>query len=124
MAFTQHGSQDYTFGFDSVDAAAIAAAIGLKPQTLSLSYEPEFTAEAQDEEGETASVVVGQDKISFTMSGYITDEGLLEAAASFEYDGRFYIVMGRKIDHSNTEFRKGELSGTSWAKVTAPDPGA
>ena len=117
MAFTQHGNLDYTFGFDSVDAAAIAVAIGLKPQTLSLSYEPEFTAQAQDEMGEVASMVVGQDKISFTMSGYITDEDLLKVADAFSYDGRYYVVTGKKIDHSNTEFRKGELTGVSYAGI-------
>lgn len=120
MAFTQQGNTDYTFGFDSVDAAAIATAVGLKPQTLSLSYEPEFTAEAQDENGEVASVVIGQDKVAFTLSGYITDEELLKDADAFTYDGRYYIVMGKKIDHSNTEFRKGELTGTSYAGITAP----
>ena len=119
MAFTQKGSTDYTFGFDSVDATAIATAVGLKPQTLSLTYEPEFTSEAQDENGEVASVVIGQDKIGFTMSGYITDEALLRDAADFSYDGRFYIVTGRKIDHSNTEFRKGELTGTSYAGIAS-----
>jgi hypothetical protein len=120
MAFTQHGDTDYVFGFDSADAAAIAEAIGLKPQTLSLSYEPEFQAEAQDENGEVASVVVGQDKIGFTMSGYIVDEELLKTAEAFEYDGRYYIITGRKLDHANTDFRKGELTGTSWANIAAP----
>lgn len=122
MAFTQHGSPDYTFGFDSVDATAIAAAIGLKPQTLSLNYEPEFTAEAQDQNGEVASVVVGQDKIGFTLNGYITNETLLKGAANFEYDGRFFIIMGRKIDHSNTEFRKGEVTGMSYAGIETGVP--
>lgn len=122
MAFTQHGDTDYVFGFDSVEAAAIATAVGLKPQTLSLSYEPEFTAEAMDEAGEVASVVVGQDKVAFTMSGYITAEATLIAADSFEFDGRNYIVMGKKIDHSNTEFRKGELTGVSYAGIPVVTP--
>lgn len=120
MAYTQHGNTDYSFGFDDPDAATIAAAVGLKPQTLSLSYEPEFTAEAQDENGETASVVVGQDKINFTLSGYIVDAALIKSADSFEYDGRFYIIQGRKLDNSNTDFAKGELTGTSWANIEAP----
>lgn len=119
MAFTQHGNTDYTFGFNDVDAAAIAAAIGLKPQTLSLNYEPEFTAEAQDENGEVASVVVGQHKIGFTLTGYIVDEALLKAADSFTYDGRYFIIKGLKIDHANTEFRKGECTGESYAGITA-----
>ena len=117
MAFTQKGSSDYTFGFNSAGAIAIAAAVGLKPQTLSLNYEPEFTAEAQDEAGEVASVVIGQDKIAFTMNGYITDEDALKGATDFSYDGRFFIIMSRKIDHSNTEFRKGEVTGMSYAGI-------
>lgn len=120
MAFTQHGNQDYVFGFDSVEAATIAAAVGLKPQTLSLAYSPEFEAQALDENGEVASEVVGPDKIDFTMNGYVTDEALLTGAASFEFDGRFYVVKGRKIDHNNKEFRQGELTGTSHLGVTAP----
>ena len=120
MAFTQHGSTDYEFGFQSVEAAAIAAAIGLKPQTLSLNFEPEFQAEAMDENGEVASKVVGQDKITFTLSGYIVDAALLAAATSFEYDGRFYIITGRKIDEANTDFKKGEVTGESYAGISAP----
>lgn len=118
MAFTQHGNTDYAFGFDDPDASTIATAVGLKPQTLSLVYEPEFQAEAQDENGEVASVVVGPDKINFTMNGYVVDESLLKSADSFEYDGRYYIIQGRKIDSANTDFKKGELTGVSYAGVT------
>jgi len=120
--FTQHGNKDYVFGFNDAGATDIAEAVGLKPQTLSLQYEPEFTAEAQDENGEVASVVVGQDKVNFTLSGYVVDEDLIKAATDFTYDGRFFIIMGRKIDTANTEFRKGELSGVSYVGVTAPTP--
>jgi hypothetical protein len=120
MSFQQHGSADYKFAFDDVDAAAIAAAVGVKPQTLSLSYEPEFTAEATDENGEVAAVAVGQDKINFTLDGYVVDESLIKTGASFEYDGRYYIVMGRKIDTGNTAFKKGQLTGMSYANVTEP----
>ena len=31
--------------------------------------------------------------------------------------GRYYVVTGKKIDHSNTEFRKGELTGVSYAGI-------
>lgn len=118
MAFTQHGDTGYEFGFPSGEAAAIAAAVGLKPQTISLSYEPEFTAEAMNEVGEIAAVVVGPDKINFTMSGYITDETLLKGVAAFEFDGRYFIIQGRKLDSGNTEFRKGEVSGVSHLLIT------
>ena len=120
MSFQQHGSADYVFSFDDADAAAIAAAVGIKPQTLSLNYEPEFQAEATDENGEVAAVAVGQDKVTFTLDGYVTDLALAKTGASFEYDGRYFIVQGRKIDTSNTDFRKGQLTGTSYAGVTGP----
>lgn len=120
MAFTQHGNQDYVFGFSSPDAATIAAAIGMKPQTLSLSYEPEFQAEAQNQDGEIEAKVVGPDKITFTMSGYVVDEELLKDAGSFEFDGKFFIITGRKLDLSNTDFQKGELTGESYANIEAP----
>lgn len=120
MAFTQHGNQDYVFGFDSVEAAAMAAAVGMKPQTLSLNYEPEFQAEALGTTGEVESVVVGPDKVAFTLSGYITDESLFKSADSFEFDGRFFIIQGRKLDSGNTEFKKGELTGVSYNGVDGP----
>lgn len=118
MAFTQHGDTGYEFGFQSGEAAAIATAIGLKPQTISLSYEPEFTAEAMNEVGEVAAMAVGPDKISFTLSGYVTDESLLKGADAFTFDGRYFIITGRKLDSSNVEFRKGEVSGVSHLLIT------
>jgi len=120
MSFQQHGSADYKFAFDDMDAAAIAAAVGVKPQTLSLSYEPEFTAEATDEGGMVAAVAVGEDKINFTLDGYVTDESLIKTGASFEYDGRYFIVMGRKIDTGSTTFKKGQLTGMSYVNVDGP----
>ena len=119
MAFTQHGNQDYIFGFDDADAAAIAAACGMKPQTLSISAEPEFVAEAENSDGLVDCTVVGPDKYAFTMSGYIVDEALFAASASFTYDGKFFVLKGRKVDTANRDFKKGEMSGTSNALIVS-----
>jgi hypothetical protein len=118
MSFTQHGDGDYEFGFNDASALLIAAAVGVKPQTLSLSYAPEFTAAAENENGETESVVVGEDMIDFTLSGYLVDKDLFEDGVSFEFDGRYFIIMGRKQDLSNKEFKKAELTGKSYKLVT------
>lgn len=118
MAYTQHGSLDYVFGFDDPAAEQIASAIGVKPQTLSVSSEPEFTAEAKNLEGSTESVVVGEDKFTFTLNGFVTDKNLLFTGATFDYDGRHYIVMNRKLDVSNEDFQKAELSGSSYPLIT------
>jgi len=114
----QHGNQDYVFGFKDEVAAQLANLIGMKPQTLSLQYEAEFTAEAQNENGETEAVVVGPDKVSFTMSGYVVDADALKEATDFTFIGRYFIIQGRKLDTSNTEFQKGELTGVSYDLIT------
>jgi len=119
--FTQHGNKDYKFGFQDAGAAAIAAACGLKPQTLSITSEPEFQAQATNADGMTESVVVGPDKMSFTMNGYIVDEELLKAATNFTYDNKYFILAGRKVDTSNTDFTKGEMSGQSYPLITGEE---
>jgi hypothetical protein len=119
MSFIQKGNQDYTFGFDDAGAAAIAAACGMKPQTLSITKEPEFQAEAENSEGLVESRVIGPDKISFTMSGYIVDKALFDAASDFTYDGNFFVIGGRKIDTANRDYKKGEMSGTSNSLITS-----
>ena len=111
--FSQFGDLDYKFGFNDVGAAAIAAACGMKPQTLSISGEPEFVADAENADGLVASTVVGPDKFTFTMAGYIVDRELFDSASNFTYDGRFFVIKGRKVDVANKEFNKGELSGSS-----------
>lgn len=119
MAFTQYGSADYKFSFDDPDASAIAALVGLKPQTLSISGEPEYTAEAKNEDGDTEAFVVGDKKYTFTMQGFVVDRTKLDDPTSFEYDGRFFIVTGHKLDISNTDFQKGELTGVSYPLITS-----
>jgi hypothetical protein len=120
MAFKKFGDGNYRFSFQSGEAAAIAAAVGLKPQELRVSGEPEFVAEALDEEGEVAAMAVGQDKKTFTMDGYITNPTLFEEEGlDFTFDGRFYIVTGRERTVATREYEKGQLSGVSHAGVTA-----
>lgn len=123
MAFTQHGSTSYSFGFNDTEASAIAAACGLKPQTLDISSEPEFQAEAENEDGEVVSKVVGPDKITFTMSGYITDATLFNSAGSFTFRTKKFILTGRKETTGNRDFKKGEMSGESYANIAAAGGG-
>ena len=118
--FQQFGSQDYKFGFDDPEASSIATSVGLKPQTLSVSGEPEFTSEAKNESALTESFVVGDKKFNFTMSGFVTDRTKInKVGTTFNYDGRFYIVTGSKLDISNTDFQKGEVTGMSFPLITS-----
>lgn len=117
---TQYGDQRYQFGFNDPAAAAIAAAVGLQPQTLSISGEPEFTAQAQNLSGMTEAHVQGAQKFTFTMSGYVLDSELMgQNGATFTFKGNFFIVQSTKIDVSNTEFQKGEVSGVSYPLITS-----
>lgn len=119
MAYQQHGNLDYVFGFNDANAEALATSIGIKPQTLSISGEPEFTAEAKNEDGETESFVVGADAYNFTLSGFLVDESAFNAATNFTFDSRYFIVVGRKRDKSNTDFQKAEFTGRSFPLITS-----
>jgi len=126
MAFTQFSNgTPIVFGFDDPNAEALATSIGIRPQSLSITAEPEFTAEAKNEDGETISAVVGADKYSFTMSGYLEDEALFAAASSFNFEAdgatRLFIVMNRKTDKSSTDFQKAEITGMAYPLVTQED---
>lgn len=124
MAFEQHGSTSYKFAFNSGEASAIATACGLKPQSIDFSAEPEFVAEAEDEKGEVASVVVGQAKHNFTMSGYIIDATDFAACvgSSFTFRSKNCIITGAKETDSNRDFQKGEVTGVAYAGVPVPTP--
>jgi hypothetical protein len=118
--FRQHGNQDYIFGFDDPAVALIAAAIGLKPQSASIAIEPEFTAEAKNEDGMTDGKVVGDPKKTVTLNGFITDDELFDGqGTAFNLNGDFYIVEGRKKDTSNTDFKKGEITAVSYPLITS-----
>jgi hypothetical protein len=118
-----YGDQSYQFGLNDADALAIADAIGLKPESLEIAGEPEFTAEGRDVNGMTAAFAVGDAKYTFTMSGYLTDKSLFAAAADFTYDGRFFIITTPKETRSNTDFVKAELQGVCYPQISAPSTG-
>ena len=121
MAFTQHGSTSYKFAFNSGEAASIATACGLKPQSIDFSAEPEYVAEAEDENGEVDSVVVGQTKHGFTMSGYIIDAADFAACVgtNFAFRSKHCIITGAKETDANRDFQKGEVTGVAYAGVPA-----
>jgi hypothetical protein len=126
MAFTQFSNgTPIIFGFDDANASALASSIGIRPQTMSISAEPEFTAEAKNEDGETISFVRGADKYSFTLTGFLEDEVLFRSQRSFEFEAdgvtRLFIVNSRKIDKSNSDFQKAEIQGMAYPLVTQQD---
>jgi hypothetical protein len=118
MAYDQYGDTSYSFGLDD-DSSALAASLGLKPQTASESGEPEFIAEARDEDGMVATKVVADDMHTLTLSGFIVDEALFDAATTFTYNDRFYVITGRKKDESNVDFVKGEITATHNPEITS-----
>ena len=123
MALKKFGDGTYIFGFGDGSAAAIKAAVGLTPQKLTISGEPEFVAEAQDEEGYTAALAVADDKQTFTVEGFITNLAAYNATgANFAFDGKFFIVTGRNKDMEPRMYQKGTLTGVCYTKITAEVP--
>lgn len=122
MSFTKHGDTSYEFSFDSAEATAIAAATGIKPQELEIQQEPEYVAEAQNEEAITAAVAVADEtKRTFTLRGYLVNKATYEGSGmTFEFDGKFYIVTGRNRTTASREFVKAELTGVSYDLIAAP----
>lgn len=116
----QHGNQDYSFGFDDPAAQGIGSTTGLVPQDLSVSGEPEFTAEGKDLYGLTVAFVKADQKYNFTMSGYVVDKDLLdEASGTFTYEGKYFIVTSSKKDVSFNEFQKGEIQGVAFPLINS-----
>lgn len=117
MSFEQYGDPDYVFGIDDPEALTLASITGLKPETISISSEPEFTAEGKGVDGMTEAFAVGDDKHAFTMSGYLVDEALFKAVKTFQFDDKLFIITGRKVDKSNVAFQKAEFTGVSFSKI-------
>lgn len=67
--YTQYGDTAYQFG-----VADTGVVNGMAIETISIERTPEFEAEAKNEEGMTASFVRGDDKFTFTASGYLTSK--------------------------------------------------
>jgi hypothetical protein len=121
MALKQFGNQQFVFGLPG-EAATLAAAIGIKPQETSVQYDPEFEAEGKNTFAETEAYVRGSAKGSFTMSGYIVNAGLFNAAiltgTGFTFGGKAFIIKGGKPTFKSNEFQMGELSGVTFPNIT------
>jgi hypothetical protein len=122
--FEQSGQLKYQFGFTDKDTGAmitdistIANDIGVSPQELTISYEPEFEAEAQGPDGSTESKVIGPRKGEFSMSGYAVCKGKLLANSFFWFDSQLFQVSSREIGYSNQEFQTASLSGTTYSNI-------
>lgn len=124
MAVRQYGNQDIVFGFTDSAAAAIAAAIGLRPTKFTPEKEPEFEAMAQNSFAETDAYVRGSPKGTATIEGYIVDAALFlqalkgEVSATFTYESEVYITTKGKKTVSNNEFQMGEMSAVQFPLIT------
>lgn len=124
MPVRQYGNQSYKFGFADPAALAIAAAVGLQPQSLDVDKDPEFEAEGKNTFAETEAYVKGSAKGGFTMEGYVVDPDLFdqvtegEVSGTFQYRGRNYIVNGGKLGVKSTEFQMGTMKGVTFKNIT------
>ena len=60
------------------------------------------------------------DKRTYTLTGFIVDlDKFNTAGLTFEFDSKFYIVMGRQRTVATKDYEKGQLTGESYDAVTS-----
>lgn len=122
MALKQFGVTSYQFGFNDASAAAIAATVGLTPQEITISEEPEVEAEGKDAFNRTVAYVVDDaGKKSLTMNGYVSNSALFDAAKglTFTYGGKIYIVRTAERGVKKDDFQTGTITAVNFAKITS-----
>ena len=119
MAIQEHGDSSYKFSWGDEDNVALATQLGLSPTTLDITSAPEYVAKAENTAGVPAAMAVAPDGRQFTMTGYYQDKVKFEAAAAFEFDGRYFVITGRKIGVKSKEYQMAEFSGVQHDEITA-----
>jgi predicted transcriptional regulator len=117
--FTKFGDPQYKWAFEDAAAPVVA---GMKITELNLDTEPEFTAEAMNENGLVAAFVksgADKDKKNFSASGFILDADDLLASESFQFRNRFYIILKKGEKYNHRDFQKCDISGVSYALIGA-----
>jgi hypothetical protein len=122
MALKQFGLTTYQFGFNDASAAAIAATLGLTPQEVTISEEPEVEAEGKDAYNRTVAYVVDDEgKKTLTMNGYVSNSTLFDAAKgkTFTYSGKTYIARTAERGVKKDDFQMGTVTAVNFSKITS-----
>lgn len=122
MALKQYGDQNYKFGFNDAEASAIAAIVGLTPQEVSISEEPEVESEGKDAFNRTVAYVVDdQGKKTLTLNGYVSNSTLFDAAKgkTFTYGGKVYICRTAERGVKKDDFQMGTVTALNFSKITS-----
>ena len=112
--YTQYGDASYQFG-----VADTGVVDGMAIEQITIERSPEFEAEAKNEEGMTASFVRGDDKFTFTASGYLTNKASFDGVGDFTFDSQFFIINKKSRSQSNTDFQKAEISGVGYSLISS-----
>ena len=113
MANTQVGDTTYVFGTN-------ATAPFMQIESFQEEEAPEFEAEAQNNEGNTVSVVKGPSKFTITASGYLTGATELpDRGDSINIGGHTNAIFDKiSINRSNKDFCKAEISAIKYDQAT------
>ena len=115
MAITQKGDTTYVFGKPGT-------APYMQVESISIEDSPEFEAEAQNNIGNTVSVVKGPVKQSITASGYLTGGGLPARGDTISVGGISNCVFDKvSISRSNKDFCKAEITAIKYNSATILD---
>jgi len=112
----QGAGYEYVFGVpDTITVAGMAL------ESIKIDRQPEFEAEGKDQEGSTIAYVVGDNKFTFTASGYLHDTDAFAAIDDFAMtiDGvsLTLIINAKNVTQSNTDFQKIEITGVGFTVI-------
>lgn len=122
MALKQYGNSSYKFGFNDAEASAIAATVGLTPQEVTISEEPEVENEAKDAFNRTVAYVIDTSgKKSLTLNGYVSNSTLFDAAkgVTFTYGGKLYITRTAERGVKKDDFQMGTITAVNFPQITS-----
>lgn len=111
--YVKYGDQSYKWAFEDATRPAIP---GMKITEMKIEGEPEFNEKAQGDEGLSVVRVkteAGKDVKTFTASGYLLDAEDFDGASTFEFRGRFYVILKRGEAYNHKGLQMCDFSGES-----------
>ena len=94
------------------------AILGIVVESQNADANPQYAAEAKNDDGETIAVQLGKRQGTATVSGYKLSITPVPAVGStFPLNGETFFIDKVTVQESNTDFQKLEITGKFWEGV-------
>jgi len=118
--YKKYGDQAYKWAFEDVSRPTIP---GMRITEIKLEGEPEFNEKGQGDEGLSVvrvKTAAGKDVLTFTANGYLLDaDDFQNAAESFEWRGRFFVILKKGEAYNHKGLQMCDFSGESDVLITS-----